>query len=150
MRDQNISERHEGVLETAIYSDDLDAAKAFYGDILGLEEILAADGKYVFFRCAETIVLIFNPEDTKKQPFAPPAPPIPPHGGDGVGHICFRASGKKLDQWKNHLVENGVAIESEITWSNGARSVYFRDPAGNSLEFAEPKLWGYAEEEIST
>ena len=36
-----------------------------------------------------------------------------------------------------------IAIESEITWKNGARSVYFRDPAGNSLEFAEPKLWGY-------
>ncbi|HUH50108.1 MAG TPA: glyoxalase/bleomycin resistance/extradiol dioxygenase family protein, partial [Mycoplana sp.] len=24
----------------------------------------------------------------------------------------------------------------------GARSIYFRDPAGNSLECAEPGLWG--------
>ena len=26
-------------------------------------------------------------------------------------------------------------------WPNGARSIYVRDPAGNSLEFAEPALW---------
>ena len=28
-----------------------------------------------------------------------------------------------------------------VTWPNGARSIYFRDPAGNSLECAEPGLW---------
>ena len=26
-------------------------------------------------------------------------------------------------------------------WPNGARSLYFRDPAGNSVEIAEPRLW---------
>jgi catechol 2,3-dioxygenase-like lactoylglutathione lyase family enzyme len=24
----------------------------------------------------------------------------------------------------------------------GGRSIYFRDPSGNSLEFAEPRIWG--------
>ena len=40
------------------------------------------------------------------------------------------------------LEEAGVAIEADFRWPNGARSIYFRDPAGNSLEIAEPKLWG--------
>ena len=35
----------------------------------------------------------------------------------------------------------GVAIESETTWPSGLRSLYFRDPAGNSLECASPSLW---------
>jgi hypothetical protein len=34
-----------------------------------------------------------------------------------------------------------VAIESDFAWPGGGRSLYFRDPAGNSLEFAEPAIW---------
>ncbi len=36
----------------------------------------------------------------------------------------------------------GIEIESEVHWPNGGRSIYFRDPAGNSLECAEAKIWG--------
>ena len=40
----------------------------------------------------------------------------------------------------------GVAIEADFRWPGGdgvpgARSIYVRDPAGNSVEFAEPRLW---------
>ena len=35
----------------------------------------------------------------------------------------------------------GVAIESEVSWPNGGHSIYIRDPAGNSLEFATPDIW---------
>lgn len=35
-----------------------------------------------------------------------------------------------------------VESEQRITWDNGARSIYFRDPDGNGLEFAEPRMWG--------
>jgi hypothetical protein len=37
-----------------------------------------------------------------------------------------------------------VAIEADFEWPKGGRSIYFRDPAGNCLEFAEPKIWGLA------
>ncbi len=137
----------DGVLETAIYTDDLEAARQFYGGKLGFEEVVARENSYVFFRCGGTVVLVFNPEQTKMQPLARPALQIPGHGAAGAGHICFRAAGEKIERWKNHLIANGIGIESEITWENGARSIYFRDPAGNSLEFAQPRLWGYDEEE---
>jgi catechol 2,3-dioxygenase-like lactoylglutathione lyase family enzyme len=137
----------DGVLETAIYTGDLEAARQFYGGILGFEEVTARENTFVFFRCGGTMVLVFNPEQTKLQPLASPALPIPGHGAAGAGHICFRASGERLGQWKEHLIANGIGIESEITWENGARSIYFRDPAGNSLEFAQPRLWGYDEED---
>lgn len=135
-----------GVLETALYASDLTAAKRFYGEQLGFEMILEEQDTFVFFRCGTTILLIFDPEQTKKQPLPPPSRPIPGHGTEGAGHLCFSAPGEMLDKWISHLKLQGIAIETEIVWDNGARSVYFRDPAGNSIEFAQPKLWGYPHE----
>ncbi|MDQ3546548.1 MAG: glyoxalase/bleomycin resistance/extradiol dioxygenase family protein, partial [Verrucomicrobiota bacterium] len=43
--------------------------------------------------------------------------------------------------WRERLQEAGVAIESEVEWPEGGRSLYFRDPAGNSVELAPPTLW---------
>ena len=31
--------------------------------------------------------------------------------------------------------------EREISWPLGGRSVYFRDPAGNSVEYVEGQIW---------
>ena len=42
------------------------------------------------------------------------------------------------------LREKGIAIEADFVWPGGGRSIYFRDPSGNSLEFGEPKIWGLA------
>lgn len=131
-----------GVLEASLYADDLDAAREFYGTTLGLEEVTAVEGRHVFFRCGRTMVLVFNPNETVKQPFDT-ALPVPPHGAHGPGHLCFSAAPEAIDAWKVHLRAKGIQVETEIIWPNGARSVYFRDPAGNSLEFAEPGLWGY-------
>jgi hypothetical protein len=33
-------------------------------------------------------------------------------------------------------------IEKEFGWPRGGRSIYFRDPAGNSVELVTPGLWG--------
>jgi catechol 2,3-dioxygenase-like lactoylglutathione lyase family enzyme len=73
---------------------------------------------------------------------APPgALPVPSHGTQGSGHACFRVAADELDAMANNLKAAGIAIEADFLWPNGARSIYFRDPAGNSLECAEPSLW---------
>ena len=129
------------VLETAVYAADLDAAEAFYRDVLGLELISRGANRHVFFRAGDSVLLVFNPEET----VIPPAPdqlPVPPHGAAGQGHLCFSTSANEIDAWELRLTEAGVAIESRVDWPNGGRSIYFRDPAGNSLEFAEPRIWG--------
>ncbi|MGF6173017.1 VOC family protein [Ensifer sp. 4252] len=131
----------EGILETALYVDDLDAAEAFYGGVLGLERIGRVGNRHVFFRCGQSVLLIFNPAETIK-PSPPDARyPVPPHGTDSGGHMCFRLASDTLDAWKAKLEAAGIAIEAEIRWTNGVRSFYFRDPAGNSLECAEAALW---------
>ena len=40
-----------------------------------------------------------------------------------------------------HLEKEGVFIEADFELPEGGRSIYFRDPAGNCLEFAEPRIW---------
>ena len=131
------------VLETALYVDDLERAESFYGGVLGLEPITRLAGRHSFFRCGQGVLLLFNAEKTRI-PFDDPAMPVPSHGSTGAGHVCFRASSEEMDEWKAHLGRNGVAIEADFRWPNGARSIYFRDPSGNSIEFGEPAIWGLA------
>lgn len=130
------------ILESALYVADLDAAEAFYADILGLERIARVEGRHVFFRCGEGILLLFKPDATSRPPAPDARLPVPPHGAKGDGHLCFRATGDEIDRWKAHLKARGIAIEADFEWPQGGRSIYFRDPDGNSLEFAEPRLWG--------
>lgn len=125
------------VLETCIYAEDLDAAHDFYAHVLGLQLHSRATGRHVFFHCGAGMVLLFNPNETEH---AHPEE-IPAHGSRGSEHICWAVERDELSQWRQKLADASVAIEHEQTWENGARSIYFRDPAGNSLEFATPRLW---------
>jgi catechol 2,3-dioxygenase-like lactoylglutathione lyase family enzyme len=131
----------EGMLETALYAKDLDGAEAFYEGVLGLSKITRAANRHVFFRCGPGVLLIFNPDETVKPP-APGALQVPPHGTKGAGHACFRVSAGNIDAMAARLTAAGIAIESEVHWPNGGRSIYFRDPEGNSLECAEARIWG--------
>ena len=130
------------ILESALYVTDLAAAEAFYTDILGLVLLGKVDGRHLFFRCGSGVLLIFNADATK----IPPAPDarlkVPPHGTVGDGHLCFAASAAEIVRWKAHLEAKKIAIESEFEWPQGGRSIYIRDPSGNSIEFAEPRIWG--------
>ncbi|MEM6481638.1 MAG: VOC family protein [Pseudomonadota bacterium] len=130
----------DGVLEAALYTDDLNAARVFYRDIMGLTELVAVPERHVFFRAGSTILLVFNPDATKVLS-GNPALPVPPHGAHGPGHLCFAASGPAIQSWHDRLSVAGYPIEADFRWPGGARSIYFRDPAGNSLEIAEPDLW---------
>lgn len=131
----------EGVLETALYVDDLENAEQFYGGILGLPKIYSVPGRQLVFRCGEGVLLIFDPKQTERDPIMINGGKIPLHGTRGAGHMAFRVTNERLMAWRDCLRANHVAIESEVMWPNGAHSIYFRDPAGNSLEFATPDIW---------
>ncbi|MCX8278762.1 VOC family protein [Phyllobacterium sp. 0TCS1.6C] len=131
--------RPAAILETALYVTDIEAAARFYGEVLGLECILRAGDESVFFRCGAGVLILFDAEKLKDRPEG--GLPIPSHGAIGPGHVCFRADRQEIARWKAHLEAEGIAIESEFDWPNGAHSLYFRDPSGNSIEFAEAALW---------
>ncbi len=130
------------ILESALYVTDLAAAEVFYRDVLGLSVLQKVEGRHVFFRCGGAVLLLFKAEATANQPPPDAKLPVPPHGAKGQGHLCFAATAAELDQWKARLEAAGVAVEADFGWPKGGRSIYFRDPSGNSIEFAEPKIWG--------
>jgi len=124
----------DGVLETSIYVDDLAAAERFYTEVLGLPVIGREAGRHVFFRCGAGVFLVFNPSATTNWPA--------PHGARGPGHVAFAVRDDEIPRWRQRLAEAGVAVEHELEWPQGGYSLYFRDPAGNSLELATPRIWG--------
>lgn len=131
----------DGILETTLYAEDLQAAEKFYRQVLGLALVTRQPGHHVFFRCGSGMLLIFNPRTTNRPPVMGARQPVPPHGASGPGHVCFRAFAHEIPIWIERLKAARVRIEADFNWPTGGRSIYFRDPAGNSLEFAEPRLW---------
>jgi len=126
----------EHLVEAAIYADDLDKAEVFYRDVLGLEMLTKELGRHVFFRVGESVLLVFLAEATLKGGI------LPPHGAPGPGHFALGIPTESLDAWKDHLRSHGVEIEKEVEWPRGGKSLYFRDPAGNSVELVTRGLWG--------
>ena len=122
--------------EAALYARDLAAAERFYHDVLGLEIISRMENRGTSFRCGATVLLVFDPARTRI-----PDAGVPTHGAQGEGHIAFVIDDAEIDPWRARLAAAGVAVESEVEWPSGGRSVYFRDPAGNVVELAPPTLW---------
>ena len=127
----------KAVIETAVYVDDLQAAEAFYRTVLGLRVIGKEPGRHVFFQVGEGgVLLAFLAEATRK------GAPLPAHGATGPGHFALGIEAEAFDAWRKLLQGHGVTIEKEVEWPRGGRSLYFRDPAGNSVELVTPGVWG--------
>jgi catechol 2,3-dioxygenase-like lactoylglutathione lyase family enzyme len=127
----------KAVVETAVYVDDLDAAEEFYRTVLGLRVMGKEPGRHVFFQAGEASVLLaFVAETTLK------GDQLPAHGTSGPGHFALGIESEELDAWRKLLHGHGVTIEKEVEWPRGGRSLYFRDPAGNSVELVTPGVWG--------
>ncbi|PBC07058.1 VOC family protein [Mesorhizobium sp. WSM3859] len=131
------------ILESALYVTDLAEVETFYRDIIGLEPVGKVEGRHVFFRCGDGVLLLFNAEATKIPPASDASLKVPPHGTAGEGHLCFAATADEIAKWRDHLAANNIAIESDFEWPQGGHSIYIRDPSGNSIEFAEPRIWGF-------
>jgi catechol 2,3-dioxygenase-like lactoylglutathione lyase family enzyme len=129
------------ILETCVYAADLEAAEAFYAGVLGLEPVARLEGRHVFFRCGARVFLVFDPAATIG------GERIPGHGTSGPGHVAFAVTAGELEGWRAHLGAKGVEIEQEVEWPGGGRSIYFRDPAGYSVELGTPAIWAIEDEE---
>ncbi len=133
--------RPEGVLETVLYAEDLGAARHFYETVLGLECFAQHGERDLFFHCGGQVLLIFNPRLTEIPHGSGPGIP-PAHGAHGPGHVCFKATADAIARWRRHFETLGISIDADFEWKTGGRSLYVRDPSGNSVEFAEPRIWG--------
>lgn len=134
-----------GVLETCLYAGDLAAAERFYAGTLGLGVVAREPGRHVFFRCGDAMLLVFDPERTASPSGTVGGVAVPAHGAHGPGHVAFRVAEAELAAWRDRLAAAALVVEAEIAWPRGGRSIYVRDPAGNSVELATASIWGLDE-----
>ena len=132
-----------GILETALYVRDLEAAKAFYERVLGFVEILREEGRLIGMRVQnEKQVLLLFREGASTEATETPGGTIPPHDGHGDLHLAFGVSEETLPQWREHLARENVVIESEnAVPERGGTSLYFRDGDNHLVELAPPRIW---------
>lgn len=127
----------ERVYETVIYAEDVQTAASFYVDALGLRLVEEPDELLASFRLPDRgLLLVFDPRVA-----AQPGRMVPSHGTTGAGHVAFAVGRGSLDDWAERLGERGIEIEQAVDWDAGGRSLYLRDPAGNSVELVDRDIW---------
>lgn len=129
-----------GILETALYVDDLERAKQFYLQVLQFP-LLVADDRLCALAVAEKQVLLIFRRGASLAPMPFSGGVIPAHDGSGPVHVAFSISAAELPAWEQRLADHGIPIESKVTWERGGQSLYFRDPDGHVLELATPGIW---------
>jgi catechol-2,3-dioxygenase len=130
----------DGVLETALYVEDLGRAEKFYESVLGLKR-LVSDSRFRAYAAGGKSVLLIFQRGATLETVRLPGGTIPPHDGHGPLHMAFAVSVDELGPWEKQLASHNVAIEGRTDWPKGGKSIYFRDPDGHLLEFATPGLW---------
>ncbi len=116
------------IKETCLYIHDLERAREFYHGLLGLAIISYVEGKHLFLRVGQSVLLLFNPDDSRHKTSPPP------HYGGGQQHFAFEVSAENYLSAKAEISAKGIAIIDTVVWKNGEESFYFHDPEGNVLE----------------
>ncbi len=129
-----------GVIETALYVDDIERASKFYEEVFELRRIQGDDRFRVYSVADRSVLLLFKRGSTLK-PTQIPAGIVPPHDGAGENHFAFAIASSELPAWEKHFADHGIEIEGRIQWPLGGTSIYFRDPDRNLGELATPGLW---------
>jgi catechol 2,3-dioxygenase len=130
--------RVQGVGHVVLKVRDLERARHFYGDILGLKEVGRLGDRMIFFSAGD------NHHDLAVLGVGPEAP-RPAPAGVGLYHVALKI-GNSLDELraaKTHLEACGV---TPLRTSNHrvSQSIYLDDPDGNGVELfvdADPAIW---------
>jgi catechol-2,3-dioxygenase len=124
------------IKETCLYVQDLDQIKNFYHEVLHLPVIQEDPGKHIFFRVGSSVLLFFNPDDSRTK-VSPPG-----HYGGGKQHVALAVPIARYLETKKELIKKGVKIIDSVKWKNDVESFYFEDPEGNVIEIVPDKgMW---------
>jgi catechol 2,3-dioxygenase-like lactoylglutathione lyase family enzyme len=126
--------------EAALYVADLEKARAFYREVLGLVETAVFDDAAFLQTGPDSTLILFQIDKLESRESV-----IPAHGARGRGHVALAIDSDGMAAWHERLKAHGVDIEHEQDWPLGTYSLYFRDPDENSLELIDsshyPQVW---------
>jgi lactoylglutathione lyase len=114
-----------GLYEIAIRVKDLAKAEVFYRTVLGLEVGTRDESRnWLFLRAGGQAGMIVLQEDPGNWP---------------TQHLAFTVDEADIERAAAALREQGVAVEGPVFYAwMPAKSVYFSDPDGHSLELCAP------------
>jgi catechol 2,3-dioxygenase-like lactoylglutathione lyase family enzyme len=119
-----------GLDHVVIAVSEWDRSNAFYRDVLGVEIVEVAYGRYAYVLPDGRRLNVHGPGSTPSPRAVDPVRP-------GNSDLCFEWNGD-VDGAVAYLEQHGVVIEVGPVERSGARgegtSVYFRDPDGSLLE----------------
>lgn len=132
--------RVRGVLETALYVEDLTRATAFYRETFGFPVLLENARICALDVAGQNVLLLFHRGATVGG-LATPGGFVPSHDGAGPVHFAFAIAMTDLELWEERLASLDIAVESRVQWERGGVSLYFRDPDGHSVELVTEGTW---------
>jgi len=103
----------DGILETAIHTEDMPRSRAFYEGALGLTPIHSDDRLTAYAVAGHDVLLVFRKGATK-QTVTLPSGAIPGHGGDGALHVAFAIGKDELSHWEAILLRVGSSSKDEM------------------------------------
>jgi predicted enzyme related to lactoylglutathione lyase len=132
-----------GISELVLEVSDLEASRAFYRDLLGLEETLlgeSREGRYWYLVGDSARLGIWTPQTGIA-------------GGRGGAHVHFAlaVADDDLEAIARRIAAGGGVIEGPIQLGPG-RAIYVTDPDGNVVEFWSQDMgaYGRAAREVGT
>ena len=130
----------DGIIESALYVEDLDRSIRFYETLFDFRSIFRND-RVCAMSVADRQVLLLFKKGASAKPIGTPDGTVPGHDGEGSQHMAFSIASQSLDDWRRWLDENDVPLESTISWGRGGSSLYVRDPDDHSIELVTPGTW---------
>jgi len=112
--------------------DDVDAAVAFYTEVLGFEPFMSAAPAFADVRRGNLRLLISGPTSSAGRPMSDGAKP----GPGGWNRIHFVVD--DIDAEIARLREAGASFRNDVVKGPGGSQVLVQDPSGNLVEIFQP------------
>ncbi len=109
-----------GISHVAFYSDDREASRHFYGELLGLTRDLARTDVDLYRIGRQSIEI------------EPTAHPGDPHR---IAHYAFATS--DAEALRSYMAEHGIKVPQHVEQSGATRWFAVKDPEDNPIEFVE-------------